>query len=292
MKEVPEQSRRGPGLTLGLAVATMADRLPILQRFVEESARGLQDFDQVIIVVQGSSGPRAPDLERMIREAGTGVQAQVVASPLTGISRSRNTALEHAVTDFLWFVDDDVLIETDAAREIKASLARVSGDAVSVRIRCLENPDRLYKAYGPQREIRRLHVLKVSSIEIIVNVPAVRALAVVFPEQLGLGTALPSGEENLFLLELLARGGRIRHLPVVAGRHTCTETRREKEWRNPAILRTKGIVARRLGMPLGLLLILRWWLRESRRGMPCRYGRHLCDGFFRGRRYLGDTWGR
>jgi len=290
VNEVPEQPRCGPDSTLGLAVATMADRLPVLQRFVEESARGLQDFDQVIIVVQGSSGAGIPEQERMIREIG--VRAQVVASPLTGISRSRNTALEQVATDFLWFVDDDVVIETDAAKEIKASLARVSGDAVTVRIRCLEDPDQLYKTYGPQREIRRLHALKVSSIEIIVNVFAVRALAIVFPEQLGLGTALPAGEENLFLLELLARGGAIRHLPVVAGRHTCTDTRREKEWRNPAILRAKGIVARRLGLTLGLPLILRWWFRESRRGMPYRYGRHLCDGFFRSRRYLSDTPGR
>lgn len=145
---------------------------------------------------------------------------KVINSREYGLSKSRNLALKAATKTWCWFLDDDVVIKKDAiAHIIKATNKRSD---------CIVMVFKINDFTG--KELRGYHVKKnrastlndlraICSIELVVNKDEVTNAAIVFNEQLGLGTDLPVGEEFVFTAQLFKAGYNIAFEKAVVASH-------------------------------------------------------------------------
>jgi len=116
----------------------------------------------------------------------------------------------------------------------------------------------------------------------IVSKKFIEKTGIQFCEKIGYGTALPAGAENIFLLDAYDRGATVRRIQKVIVKHPREKQNFYRKWSNAGIMRVKGVVARRMGLMIGLLLIVRWSFRAIGRGLPAKCLLPLLDGFKQG----------
>lgn len=132
-----------------------------------------------------------------------------------GISKSRNVALEHAEADFLHFMDDDTTIIPQNIIRLCELMAVDNIHIGTGQFAYSDGSSKKYKVNSFKHN--KYSTAKVSSIEICVKLPEVRAVK--FDEQFGLGTELPSGEEYIYLIDLLEAGFKAKFYPVTTSCH-------------------------------------------------------------------------
>lgn len=137
-----------------------------------------------------------------------------------GIANSRNMALANAVGDWCVICDDDVVLEPGVLQSIRAAVAQSPG--VSIFTFKIKTPEgKPYKSY-PERSSAltgSFRLMRVSSIEIVVNRAAVTANTIRFTPWLGLGTGFSGGEEVVFLRDCLNRKLKIGYVNAFVVQH-------------------------------------------------------------------------
>lgn len=259
-------SRDAPTITL--AIATIGDRLADALELARRAAA------QAPVVVVAQEPPQG--WEDLTSGVGTGVT--VIADAGQGVSRSRNRALDAVPTGLVWLLDDDVTIDEGTIDRIVAFAARHPADVYVGRI-WAPDADAWYKPYRFGDPLGRLDVLRVTSIEVVLDVEFLRSHDLRFDEDFGVGARFPAGEENLLLLDAFDAGAVIRHIPEVIVHHPRDPQRARTRNRDPASMMARGLVARRVGGPAGLGLAIRWSWRSiaaggARAAMACWRG-HL-----------------
>jgi len=197
-----------------------------------------------------------------------------------GLSKSRNEALRNISSDYIWFLDDDVEIscaDIDNLLELLRNNPEV--DFFRVKIGCIEWHDKFFKNYKPVKQVNKLNLLQVSSIEIIARTSFIKGHYIQFNENIGLGTSYQGGEEIHFLLDAWEKGASFRFIDQVLVRHTCIFEQRILA--NNNIFEIRGATASRFGV-LGYLLLARWGLRYLIKEKNLSYIRAMLRGFFRG----------
>ena len=203
----------------------------------------LIDADEVIIVIQGMkdkvSQPKLKDYT-------------IIYDDQYGLSRSRNIAIENSECDFIWFLDDDVLLMTDCVKKIKKNLALNNNPALqTVRMKYLDGKP--YKNYTKKKILGRIGSLRVSSVELVVSKNFLLKNHIRFNENLGLGSRFPSVEENIFFLDVFDKGGLVLHFPEFLLKHEFID-RKAMHFSNSAILKAKGMFCSRYGGFIGFLI--------------------------------------
>jgi glycosyltransferase involved in cell wall biosynthesis len=230
-----------PSITV--SISTIAKNL---DRFCSSfSFKPLKDADEVIIIVQGMKGkilqPKLKDYK-------------IIYDDRLGLSRSRNIAIEKSKSDFIWFLDDDVVLNSNCIKKLKKSL-RINAYASLFTVRMSFLDDSPYKNYTNKKILGRLGSLKVSSVELVVSKEFVLKNNIRFNESLGLGSKFPSTEENVFYLDIFDEGGLIIHLPEFLLKHEFVN-RKEAHFSNISILKAKGMFCFRYGGLLGFLIFI------------------------------------
>ena len=210
-----------------------------------------------------------------------GARIGIVTSASQGLSKNRNIALSEASGDRVWFLDNDVEITNSDITRLLDEIKTHNADIHVCRIRC-SDCDGVYKDYGRRRD-GLLGLLRVSSIEIIADRHKLADNGIRFNESLGLGTAFPSGEENLLLIHAWCAGLRFHFSPATLVAHPCLLEERQprQAWRNPGMLRSKGIIARQIGGWRGVALCLWWGARALRYTGSAMAPLRVLDGFLR-----------
>lgn len=145
-----------------------------------------------------------------------GEPAQVTENPSTritvlkdtdkGLSKSRNRAIKACDTEWIWFQDDDIELNLTSVTNLLAQLEVQAVDVALLKVGSLEEPKHeLYKNYSYLSWNNSLVAFKASSIEIVVRSKLLSEHKILFDENLGLGAALPSCEENLFLYSVFSK---------------------------------------------------------------------------------------
>ena len=94
-----------PLLTLGFS--TMASRLQLLIESIPELD---PEIYEVLIGVQGGTSPICNcKLKDCIR---------VIYLDSYGLSRNRNAVIKHTTGDYIWFLDDDIRLASNAAKTV------------------------------------------------------------------------------------------------------------------------------------------------------------------------------
>lgn len=195
--------------TLTLAISTLGVGV---ERIVLPDPRPEVRF---LVVWQDPDGQRRGWMER--------ADVEVVEMEGRGLSRSRNAALLHAKTPYVWLFDDDAQPCVDAALAL-VERARAEGWAVVTgAVRTPEGAP--FKPYPRQEAAWKLRTApKLSSIETIIDVEAVRARSIRFDEAFGLGARWTMGEEFLFMASVLRAGLRAVYVPSVIAVHPAEST--------------------------------------------------------------------
>jgi hypothetical protein len=262
--------------TIAVSVSTIRGNEERVREFFTRNAQALERFDQVILLMQGCSetGQPAPPPNNFRNFVFDSTAER-------GLSRSRNRALELCSCDYLWILDDDVLIEQSAFAKIQKAIEDLpSAKVLTFEFVDIDDLKTLAKKYPPKRRLRGVELLRVSSIEIIVSVDFVKKSKIRFNINYGLGgEVFPSGEETVFLLDLKDAGAEIFHIDQTIVFHPLAGRSISKFWRMPRRLYGMGTIARRFGVG-GFALVIRWALRGVRNGLPADLVFDLFRGYF------------
>jgi len=133
----------------------------------------------------------------------------------TGLSKSRNRALENASGDICLIADDDIKYKKGIFTKIR-KIFEANPNIDIITFKC-KKKDSKYK------NISFIHnyytINSVSSIEIAFRRKNILKKEIKFDELFGLGAKFISGEENIFLKDCLDKGLKIKFIPLIIAVH-------------------------------------------------------------------------
>lgn len=141
------------------------------------------------------------------------VNVRYIISNEKGLSKSRNLALDNAIGDYVWIMDDDVLIHDRAYHYIMSLIKQNSNYGMFVVSH--SHKDIEYISGVQCQNVSSISAANVSSIDMIIN--RIRCGNLRFDERFGLGTGYSSGEEYIFTCNLIASKQK-----VLKSRFVCT----------------------------------------------------------------------
>jgi Glycosyl transferase family 2 len=249
----------GPDLPrLTVAVSTRGARALGLDPAAWPAEPGV---DYLVLVQEADADPGiGPALDRLAARP----DVTVLRLASTGLSRSRNAALDAAGGEILLVADDDVTHPPGATAGIRGFFAGNPGAALFVG-RSLDPDGRPRKRPLPRRRLGRLNVARASSHEIALRLAPVRAAGVRFDEGFGVGagTAASLGEEYVFLADCLAAGLEGVHDPLPVSVHPAESS--GFVWRGADQARARALVFARVFGRAAPLLRLAFAAKNFRR---------------------------
>jgi glycosyltransferase involved in cell wall biosynthesis len=157
-----------------------------------------------------------------------------------GLSKSRNKAVEESTADICLICDDDEHFEQDYVLKIREAYAAYpDADVIAFKL----NYNRPKKFWNVPKKIGYLYALKIASWQISFKRESIKKNAIRFNESFGAGTAVSSGEENIFLYDCLKKNLKIYYLPILIGSVTQKESTWFKGFTEKFFL-NRGIVTR------------------------------------------------
>ena len=184
----------------------------------------------------------------------------IIYSETTGLSRSRNIVIENCISKWLWFQDDDINVIFDNVKLLLSKLKTLKSNVVLTKILSSEN-SKAYKNYNFHNFHNIFNSFKASSIEIIVNVQFIRTTNILYDVNFGLGTELPSCEENLFLFNIFSETKLVTYLDLFICKHTTVLDSRSIDYFKR--YNARGALLRRLPLFLRFVLFAKWVLTPS-----------------------------
>lgn len=205
-------------------------------------------------------------------------RVQVFEYAETGLSKSRNRALQHAAADIVVIADDDVRHPPDAQDTVaRAFAAHPRADIITFQAQTPAGAP--FKKYPPRaRRHTARSIMRVSSWEIALRMESIRAAGLRFDERFGLGATFPTGEENIFLIDALRHGLSLRYEPQVIAVHPAESS--GADFSTVDAVHAKGAAFRRMFGAAFLPVALAFAGKKYRRSpFSCRqFYRHMLEG--------------
>ena len=226
------------------------------------SAMGLSDISILdklnirgssVIINQGDREERYFDKER---------DCLMVSTEERGLSKSRNMAMREAALsgrELCIFCDNDVLYRDDYEKVIGDAFSRNPSSDILVFF--VERPERHEPVFSQERELDRLHAMKIFSPEIAFRLSRIKAAGLRMDELFGAGAKYGMGEENIFLFDAIRAGLKITYVPIrIAG-----TVENESSWfrgYNEEFFRNRGAGYYRMSPLWNFVLCLQFALRK------------------------------
>lgn len=242
--------------TLTVAISTMHERLEgLLDRLVSYQ-NNLPSTVKFLVVSQ----MEAEDLYYSFH----GID--VYSRKNKGLSKSRNIAVDKCDTEWIWFQDDDIELILDRFKFFLNRLRNIRSNVLLVKVASRESPEEGFKDYHRYAVQSFLLAMRVSSIEIVAKVDFLRKYNLRFDENLGLGSALPSCEENLFFYDCVVRSpGNYKLCDDTVCMHTTLSGDREIDYWGR--YKARGYMLGKMRSFLSPLILTWWAVRESSDGI-------------------------
>lgn len=199
-----------------------------------------------------------------------------------GLSKSRNFALENCHAKYGWLLDDDVEVDKVCLRELLSTIG--SYDGVSGLTFKFSDKNGLSRKKYKEKCFKHnfFSIMKVSSIEIVINVEFLKCNNINLDDRFGLGSEYPSGEENVLLSDVLKSGGDLHFVPINICYHpletSSSSTFSVQQWR------AKGALLARVYGLLGSILIVPFVIKrligkQTTVGGFFKGVKGMCNGF-------------
>lgn len=205
-----------------------------------------------------------------------------------GLSRNRNAAIKLLMKldikeQYFYISDDDIELCLDGIQEV-VEFASASGlDMVAGKIATLDMRDHKQNYSSSTVALNKLSAARVSSVEMVLSRATVEKYKLRFDEQFGLGAKYPSGEEYLFVADLLDQGCRAAFYPAYLCKHPPV-TSGHDFYSTPEKIMAKGAMFRRVfgftkgGVIVFLFSILKYKIYK-RHISPGSFLKHIYSGF-------------
>ncbi|MFW9876216.1 MAG: glycosyltransferase, partial [Candidatus Thorarchaeota archaeon] len=166
-----------------------------------------------------------------------------------GISKNRNITISMASADICLISDDDVNYSEKYLRQIlKAFEENPEVDIITFKVKT--NPSepefREYPHFTFCHNIRT--IFKVSSIEIAFRLKNVKQAGIKFDENFGLGAIFNLGEENIFLMDALKKGIKIKYSPYYVVYHPYKRSGILDKFNNEKLISLGALFYRMFGL--------------------------------------------
>lgn len=176
-----------------------------------------------------------------------------------GLARSRMLGLLSSNADLVWITDDDIEVIPEGVIAAFSELENSDDDFITTKYAIDENHER--KKYSSSEFMHhRVSIMKVSSIEILIKRDSVINKGVAFDTRFGLGALYKSGEENIFLADILLKGGRGRFVPITTSIHR--EVTSGGDFSDSLANSAKGAIFRRVFGFYGIPLLVAFYLKR------------------------------
>lgn len=198
-----------------------------------------------------------PIPDKLIRD-----DLRIVFTPTKGLSINRNFAIENATAPLCLIADDDISFTPDAFHTI-ISTFRDNPDIDLATFKYIGSDGNFEKEY-PEFIFSLAQPAKgyyISSIEIAFRREPIIESGIRFNENFGLGNSrFGSGEEELWVHDLLASGLKGQFVPHLIAIHNDSNTTGLRLMASPPVLRAQGAVIKRLYPNTAFLrVILKAW---------------------------------
>lgn len=198
---------------LGIALSTMDGRLAQNHRLVAQIA---QVKAHVVVVNQLRTDEGRLSLDSL---GWSEDHAQIVHMDTLGLSLSRNAAIDALRSQWALLADDDITLDIEAFSSLSQRLSDADDwDRVgALATRLMKDPDTPWRNDAQDLSVlegRRLpnlrRIQRINSMELVLNVAALRRWDIRFDTRFGLGAPPTNGGEEAMLMDsILRRGGRI-----------------------------------------------------------------------------------
>lgn len=177
---------------------------------------------------------------------------------IKGLSKSRNRAIRESTSRYLWIMDDDVEIYSDAKEKIlelvynyKADLFLLGHNNVNKTTKI-----KIYSYY-----LKKIQCGCVSSIDMLIDTKNF-GKKVFFDENFGLGTNNPSGEEFIFSCDLIKSGGKIYRSSLITALHPEYESGFDFLSEKKLIITKKKMFIRAFGEKVGNTMFVIFFIKK------------------------------
>lgn len=208
-----------------------------------------------LIVNQTSSDQsEAADLYKRKAEA---MGLRVLNFEERGLARSRNRSLAAAKGEICIISDDDVAFHPDIAQTVETAFKnRPDVDLISFQT------EGAGKTYHQSEHVHsRWTSFNVMSIELAFRRQAVLESGVIFDERFGLGAQYVSGEENIFVADLINVGLKAMYVPTAIASHPPLTSGAQLESNKVAV--SKGAIIYRIFGGTSYPIVLAFAVRKS-----------------------------
>lgn len=158
-----------------------------------------------------------------------------------GLSESRNSAIDRCTTPYLLFSDDDIELDSIGIQALAQELQNAPNlsFAAGWRRNRLPTSGRKSGVY----DLHKINSGRLCAPELMIRHSVMKGMGVRFDTRFGIGTDLPTGEDYIFVCDMLDAGAKGRAFPLVVGTHPDTST--GDIWSDPDILRARRAVLAR-----------------------------------------------
>ena len=136
----------------------------------------------------------------------------------SGLSNNRNNALRLAAEHFpqlnsyIYICDDDV---TPDLSGLLLAIEKIKSDGLTCLTGIIKTDNGYFKNYyNYPYQHTKLSTAKVCSVEILVSLKFIIYNNIYFDPKFGLGSKHPSGEEFIFLTDIISKGGIVYFFPI------------------------------------------------------------------------------
>ncbi len=185
-----------PKYSITIAISTVGKRL----NDALNMAKNLDKSEDVEILIIHQTSKEACFEKIKLK-----TKARYLSSNKVGAAASRNIALSEAHGEYIWFMDDDILLADNAVSIIRTIIKNQNFDLAIVGILCTNdflpfiiNTDKIDNLVG---SMDYYQISKVGTPQIIVRSDFGRKA--IFPENYGAGTSQGIGDEPIYLSRLL-----------------------------------------------------------------------------------------
>lgn len=177
-----------------------------------------------------------------------------------GLAKSRNLAISLASTRYAYIMDDDVVINLSNIIKLSSWMRFNNVDVASC---CFQyDDDSLPKNYKKTPfKHNLLSAARVSSIELCINVKSINDRGILFDERFGLGAALPSGEEYIFVTDCIKSGLNVWFYPITVGIHPLYTSGMDFYSTSAKVSAKREMLIRIFGNFGGLFIFI-FWLKK------------------------------
>ena len=130
-----------------------------------------------------------------------------------GLSQSRNMGIRLATDEYIYLTDDDIVINENFDFEVNRAIKNNPDvDILAFQVGGIEKEYKSYKE--KEKDINYLGSLQLSSVQLVMKKSFIMKHRLQYDESFGAGAKYKMGEENIFLIDALRKGARIKYVPI------------------------------------------------------------------------------